>query len=123
MSPNERTALAALVDGLRQNYGEDLLEVILFGSKARGDAGAESDLDVLVVLHMRDSDYMLHRQQILDLAYRLDLQHGVVLSLLIQDEARYTEMRRANLLLNRNIHTEGIPLWTSLPSKRTSKPA
>ncbi|CAN5796369.1 hypothetical protein BH23ACT8_BH23ACT8_04710 [soil metagenome] len=35
---------------LRVRYGERLAEVLVFGSHARGDAGKESDLDLLVLL-------------------------------------------------------------------------
>jgi len=54
LRPNERAGLAAFLERLRQRYGDDLLRVVLFGSKARGDFDTESDVDVLVVLRERD---------------------------------------------------------------------
>jgi len=36
----------------------------------------------------------------------------VILSTLLMDEPEFTEMRRANLLLNRSIQQDGIELWT-----------
>ena len=36
---------------LRELYGERLERVVLYGSRARGDADAESDYDVAVFLH------------------------------------------------------------------------
>jgi len=36
---------------LEQTYGDRLERVILFGSRARGDAGAESDYDIAVFLN------------------------------------------------------------------------
>ena len=59
LKPNERAALATLVERLRQRYGDDLLRVVLFGSKARSDSD-ESDLDVLVVVRMPDDDHWRH---------------------------------------------------------------
>jgi hypothetical protein len=45
----EEIARAVAAD-LRELYGERLRDVVLFGSRARGDADPESDIDLLVVL-------------------------------------------------------------------------
>ena len=117
LTPNERAALAALVDRLRQRYGDDLLRVVLYGSKARGDFDDESDLDVLIVVRMPDDNYWKHWSEIIEGTYDLELDYGVVLSFLIRDEPDYARMRQWNLLINRNIEHDGIELWTSLPSE------
>ncbi len=44
------TILADLHGRLKRIYGDRLVRLILFGSQARGDAGSESDIDMLVVL-------------------------------------------------------------------------
>jgi uncharacterized protein len=49
-----RTALDELKAGLTRIYGERLRGVYLYGSYARGEADAESDLDVLIVLDRID---------------------------------------------------------------------
>jgi hypothetical protein len=109
---NERAALAALVHRLHQRYGDDLLYVVLFGSKVRGDSDEESDIDVLVVVRMSNDDYWRHRRQLSAIAGHLDLEYDVILSTLLMDEPEFIEMRRANLLLNRSIQQDGIELWT-----------
>jgi len=117
LTPNERVALMTLVDRLHQRYGEDLLRVVLFGSKARGDFDDESDLDVLIVVRMPDDNYWRHWNEIVTTTYDLELTYSVVFSFIIKDEPEYALMRQWNLLLNRNIEQDGIELWTSQPSE------
>ncbi len=50
LTEKEKQALKELVDELKKLYGDNLSHVILYGSKARGDADSGSDIDVLVVL-------------------------------------------------------------------------
>lgn len=106
-----------LVDRLHQRYDEDLLRVVLFGSKARGDFDDESDLDVLIVVRMPDDNYWRYWNEIVTTTYDLELTYSVVFSFIIKDEPEYALMRQWNLLLNRNIEQDGIELWTSQPSE------
>jgi predicted nucleotidyltransferase len=117
LASNERAALIALVDRFHQRYGEDLLRVVLFGSKARGDFDEGSDLDLLIVVRMPDDNYWQHWNEIVTTTYDLELTYSVVFSFIIKDEPEYALMRQWNLLLNRNIEQDGIELWTSQPSE------
>jgi predicted nucleotidyltransferase len=44
-----REDLSRYVHALERRFGSDLVSVVLFGSRARGEAGPESDIDVLIV--------------------------------------------------------------------------
>lgn len=48
-SPPEQRIPALVVQALQRALGEQLIAVVLFGSRARGDAHAESDWDLLVI--------------------------------------------------------------------------
>lgn len=52
----------------RRSYGDDILKIVLFGSRARDDARPESDVDVAVVL--KDiRDRAAERDRLADIAY------------------------------------------------------
>lgn len=53
-------------DELRRRYGARIRDLRLFGSKARGDHHAESDIDILVLLDVKDRATW---EEIVDLAY------------------------------------------------------
>jgi predicted nucleotidyltransferase len=110
LTTREQAALAALVDRLRQRYGDDLLRVVLFGSKARGDFDAESDLDVLVVV--RAKDYWSCWREITDLTTQLLLETGVNLSALVRDETRYQWWAVHHAPIYNSIQRDGVKVWT-----------
>ena len=47
LAPDERRAVDALVEALRRHYPDRIRDVILFGSKARGEGHSDSDIDKL----------------------------------------------------------------------------
>lgn len=113
LTDDEQAALDAYVARLRAQYGDKLVRVVLFGSKARGDSDAESDLDVLVVLN--DGDWRF-RDKVALAAFEPMLEYGVVLSPLVVDMADYVWWQEHHAPIYRNISAEGIELWTKLSS-------
>lgn len=76
MSDNSKI-LSDLKSHLNTNYGNSVMDVILFGSQARGDAEEYSDYDILIVL---DKDYSgKDENQILDLCYDINLKHNILI--------------------------------------------
>jgi len=60
--------------------------VILFGSQARGTAGKESDIDLLVVVEKIDKNI---RETIIDEAYNMSLEDDVDLIVLPCDDSEF----------------------------------
>ena len=50
LTPGERKAIRAFSRRLRDTLGPRLVSVLLFGSKARGDYSAASDIDIYVLV-------------------------------------------------------------------------
>ncbi|OFX51643.1 MAG: hypothetical protein A2046_09795 [Bacteroidetes bacterium GWA2_30_7] len=72
-----RYILSDLKKHLQNKYGNSIKDVILFGSRARGDSMEFSDYDILIVLNTnyswRDED------KILDLCYDIDLKYNILI--------------------------------------------
>ncbi len=93
-------------DGLAAALGDDLDQVILFGSQAREDARAESDIDVLCVMR-GPVDYGGLIGRTSELTAALSLERDVVLSRAFVTKTEY-ETRQLPFLMN--VRREGVPV-------------
>jgi predicted nucleotidyltransferase len=109
LTPQEQAAVHNFVQAVQVNYPDQVEQVVLFGSKARGDATPESDIDVLVVL--RDNDWRL-RDAMRTLGARVSLEHDVLLSIRAVSADKWTELARYQFPLYRAIQAEGIVLFS-----------
>ncbi len=105
MSVKVSRLLAELKSGLARLYGPRLSGVFLFGSHARGEAGPESDCDVLVVLD-RVADYGAEIDRTSVLVSRLSLEHGISISRVFVP-AREWKRRKTPFL--DNVREEAVP--------------
>jgi predicted nucleotidyltransferase len=104
-----RRALEEFVAGVRDEFGDAVERVVLYGSRARGDAAAESDVDVLVFL-AEGADLEAARRFLSGLACDVAARYGY--EFLIQALA-YTEesfRRRASYFFIKNVNEEGVPI-------------
>ena len=96
--PGWHVALDRFVEGMRQVYAERLDRVVLYGSRARGEAVNGSDIDTLVVLDRCD-DFWAEFDRIKEIASDVSLEHDVVVSALPVDREQFDHGQRP-LLVN-----------------------
>jgi predicted nucleotidyltransferase len=77
--PNRQLALTEFVTRLRKALPRNVVDVRLFGSEARGEATAESDIDVLIVVQPESGRVALEDRAI-DIAFDVNLEFGVYVS-------------------------------------------
>ena len=96
--------LKELKSGLAAFYGGQLCGVYLFGSYARGDQDAESDLDILIILSHYDR-YSAEIERTGELVSTLSLKYGVSISRKFITESHWATVDSALLL---NVRAEAI---------------
>lgn len=87
-------------------YKNQLVNIILFGSQARGDAEDESDIDIMILL----KDQIIPAQELKkcsDIIYELSFKFDTVISFLFAQEENFLNQKTPLFL---NIKKEGIIL-------------
>ncbi|MBN1876409.1 MAG: nucleotidyltransferase domain-containing protein [Anaerolineae bacterium] len=107
LSDQEQQAVSAFVDKIRQRFGCHLESAVLFGSRARGDATPDSDMDVLVVLDHVD---LAIQREIRYLAVDVCLAYGIYLSTRVWSHAHWQTLATLQTMLYRNIQQDGLSL-------------
>jgi predicted nucleotidyltransferase len=105
LEAGEEKAIRALKKELGQRY--KLIDMRLFGSKARGEGSPDSDIDVFIVL--QEVNWKVERE-IYDLCFEISLEHDVLISPIIfsKEELKDPAMRSSPFLAA--VEREGIPL-------------
>lgn len=105
LNTREQQATEALIERLFAEYGDRVVQLVLFGSKARGDDTRDSDIDVLVVT--TSEDWPL-KHDILTLGSRLSLDYDVLFNLYVISHERWAWMQKVRHPLYRNIMADGV---------------
>jgi len=107
-APDVCAALTDYVETIVNACGEEIVAVVLYGSQARGDAEAESDIDLLLVVR---HDSRALRRTLADLAWQIQFVHNVVISDIVRTLDEFHQMQQLRFPYFQNIEREGVLLW------------
>ena len=105
-----RAAIAAYVQRVATDFANEVLSITLYGSHARREASAESDIDLFVVAR---HDPPALREALADLAWQVQFEHDVVISDVIRSVDQLRHMQARRFPYYQSIEREGILLWKS----------
>jgi uncharacterized protein len=105
-----KTILCEFVDRVQPAFGEKLKKVVLFGSYARGDYDAESDVDVMLMLNEDEDALKGYFNIITDIVVELDLKYDVILATILQSEKKFIKYQQA-MPFYFNVNNEGVVIY------------
>lgn len=107
LPPQINIALDAYIRSLLNHFGTRVVDVLLFGSRARGDAVEESDTDLIVIV---DDPTDQELQDVRGLAFDTFLDHQVLLSIRAFSRRNWHDLEVTHSLFFRNVMHDGFSL-------------
>jgi predicted nucleotidyltransferase len=108
VTKKENKALQSFIQRLQDELGQQIVQIILFGSKARGNSAADSDVDVLILAKNEDRQL---QKAISKISSQIDLDYDILLNSLLIAEKRWTQMSKERFSLCRNVERDGVLLY------------
>lgn len=99
--------IGRIVDFSKELFGEKFKSVILYGSYARGDYDAESDIDIMIMVDMSREELVEYRRVMNHFCTDLDLQYNVLLTSKLQSQPFFNEWKAA-LPFYQNVMKDGV---------------
>jgi len=104
LKENERIALQELKKRLLQRFPD--AEIILYGSKARGDFDEESDIDLLILVVSQVTSRL--EEEITHITYDIELKYDVVFGKIVENKDFWDSPLAHAMPLHWNIDREGV---------------
>jgi predicted nucleotidyltransferase len=104
MDKHTKKVLLACRDAVRRNWPD--ARIVLYGSRARGEGGPESDLDLLVLLNQEVTSEIT--RSIRDMLYETGLQNDLVISVIARSLDTWNSPIWQATALYKEIEKEGI---------------
>ena len=107
LTGDEKKAVAEIRKHVNRLVGSRLKGLYVFGSKARGDYDAESDVDLAILVDDLDNPM---KRRIIDIVVEVETRYIVVISSLVLSWKEFSHLLERERRLALDIEKEGIPI-------------
>ena len=105
LHPEERAWLDEYRKVLHERHPDTVLRMVIYGSKARGDAREDSDLDILLVVRNGAGGLKLPLREI---GYELAVMSDAVPSILAYTQEEWDDRKRRGYPFQRAVERDGV---------------
>jgi len=104
-----KQVLHNFVAEMEKVFDGSLKKIILYGSYARGDFKINSDMDIMILTSLSDTEIKQIENKVYDIAFEYEMMHDIMISVNIKNEEHF-EYWLGALPYYDNIEKEGIVL-------------
>ena len=97
-----------LISGLREISDQNVSQIILYGSVARREETAESDIDIAIILDVAQASAI--RERFIEWNSEMDMKYNRVFSIVDIEKSQMDKWGNV-LPFYKNIKEEGVVLW------------
>lgn len=90
-------------------FGNKLCSTLLYGSYARGDYDAESDIDILILADISRDELSKYKPYFIKLTSELGLENDIVVTVTLKDRYTFEKYLEA-VPFYQSVQREGIPI-------------
>jgi uncharacterized protein len=105
LTKEEQAWLDAYKEALNKQHPDAVKEMVIYGSKARGQAHADSDLDVLLIVK---NDAAALKRDLRWIGYLLAAKTDVLPSILAYTEEDWESRRRSGSTFRKAVERDGV---------------
>ncbi len=105
-----RTLIDRYAEEIKTIYGDHLSKIILYGSYARGDFNADSDVDIMILLHLTDEELDSYRDSLSYMTYDFNMENDLDIKPIAKSEEHFMKWVE-NYPFYSNVEKEGELLY------------
>lgn len=110
MSAAVQSLLHQYLTEIQKIYGTHLKSVILYGSYARGDYTADSDIDIMILVDLPDESLDYYLESLSELGFQYNVEHDIWIMPIVKNIDHFQYWVSAYPFY-KNIQSEGVTLY------------
>lgn len=112
MPSSINTLLSEYVKKIYEIYGQHLKSIILYGSYARGDFKEDSDVDIMILVDLEDSEIEQFRKQLSWITYDFNEEYDTDMKPIAKNETHFRKWLEVYPFYT-NVQKEGIEIYVN----------